>query len=325
MLKPESSLHLHWRSPFPEVKNGGLNFVLGGERDGTHWFGGDVIKEVGICSFFSKTERSFIWKKLLTRLMQFFSTWISFKNNSWTHQIIIILRLVSGLAGGCGRRLWRGLFEDWCFAHIGGIEMPEVYTWIVSVYILQNRSPPPQKMRVVESDYVTFIWCSKGLWVASVASMSTSESTVVCVLIEKLAAILGTATVSLCGWGVVSTECWFKKHIYIFLLFLYDIGGQFGNFVAVVFGVGRLDQWLLSVACFIAANLPILLEGRGRVPTGFGVSDVQCQCLVPGENVALQLERAFVAWPTKCFQTVMSLEPLSLSKRSVHMTENWFA
>lgn len=96
MLKPESSLHLHWRSPFPEVKNGGLNFVLGGERDGTHWFGGDVIKEVGICSFFSKTERSFIWKKLLTRLMQFFSTWISFKNHSWTHQIIIILRLVSG-------------------------------------------------------------------------------------------------------------------------------------------------------------------------------------------------------------------------------------
>ena len=65
--------------------------------------------------------------------------------------------------------------------------------------------------------------------------------------------------------------------------------------------------------------------GKGRVPTGFGVSDVQCRCLVPGENVALQLERAFVAWPTKCFQTVMSLEPLSLSKRSVHMTENWFA
>lgn len=215
--------------------------------------------------------------------------------------------------------------------------------WIVRVYILQNRFPPPQKMRVIESDYVTFIWCSKRFVSCKSNKLlgtfgnrckhvylegnlvASSESTVVCVLIEKLAAILGTATVSLCGWGVVSTEWWFKKHIYIFLLFLYDIGGQFGNFVAVVFGVGRLDQWLLSVACFIAANIPILLEGRGRVPTGFGVSDVQCRCLVPGENVALQLERAFVAWPTKCFQTVMSLEPLSLSKRSVHMTENWFA
>ena len=31
-----------------EVKNGGLNFVQGGERDGTHWFGGDVIKEAGL-------------------------------------------------------------------------------------------------------------------------------------------------------------------------------------------------------------------------------------------------------------------------------------
>lgn len=36
------------------MKNGGLNFVLGGERDGTHWFGGDVIKEVGSAGFFQK-------------------------------------------------------------------------------------------------------------------------------------------------------------------------------------------------------------------------------------------------------------------------------
>eukprot|EP00434_Breviolum_minutum_P035603 symbB.v1.2.031517.t1/scaffold3666.1/size52310/3 len=36
------------------VKNGGLNFVLGGERDGTHWFGGDVIKEVGVGGVFGE-------------------------------------------------------------------------------------------------------------------------------------------------------------------------------------------------------------------------------------------------------------------------------
>lgn len=30
------------------MKNGGLNFVQGGERDGTHWWGGDVIKEAGL-------------------------------------------------------------------------------------------------------------------------------------------------------------------------------------------------------------------------------------------------------------------------------------
>ena len=30
------------------MKNGGLNFVQGGERDGTHRWGGDIIKEASL-------------------------------------------------------------------------------------------------------------------------------------------------------------------------------------------------------------------------------------------------------------------------------------
>lgn len=108
--------------------------------------------------------------------------------------------------------------------------------------------------------------------------MAASESTVVCVLIEKLAAILGTAEQYADEGGVVSREWCVKKHIFVVYI---DLGSK-----------GACSfRWSGQVGSMIVE------WNSWRVPTGFGVADVQCRCLVPGENVALQLERAFVAWP----------------------------
>ena len=65
---------------------------------------------------FFKKGAIFHLKKLLTRLMQFFLHEFLSKNHSWAHQIYnhsptCFWTLVC-LAGGCGRRLWRGLSED---------------------------------------------------------------------------------------------------------------------------------------------------------------------------------------------------------------------
>ena len=47
LLKRSRALY---RVTLAEVKSGALNLVQGGERDGTHWIGGTVIKEAGVCS-----------------------------------------------------------------------------------------------------------------------------------------------------------------------------------------------------------------------------------------------------------------------------------
>ena len=38
-----------------------------------------------------------------------------------------------------------------------------VYTLNCKCIYFTKLIPPPEKMRVIESDYVTLIWCSKGL------------------------------------------------------------------------------------------------------------------------------------------------------------------